>query len=193
MKKKLALLLAILCLLTVFTACGKEEKSGPSKQITLRIGSYNIKHGDWANLKMETIGEVIKEANLDIVGVQEVDYKTTRVFMMDQPKLLSEATGLQYYAFCPATDYKGGQYGTLILSKYPIVSHEVIPLESGDSEKRTLGHAVIDVDGWKFDFFNTHLSNNSAGNGADLRSQQFDKIAENIRRQVAGTLKIDAE
>ena len=40
---------------------------------------------------------------------------------------------------------QGGQYGTLILSKYPIVSSEVIPLESWDKEARSLGHAVIDL------------------------------------------------
>ena len=141
---------------------------------TIRIGSYNIKHGADANLNMTIIANVIKSQNLDIVGIQEVDCKTTRVKNVDQPARLAKAAGMPYYVFVRAIDYKGGQYGTLILSKYPIVSSEVIPLESWDKEGRSLGHAVIDIEGYQFDFFNTHLSYEDK----NLRKEQFFEVSE---------------
>lgn len=141
---------------------------------TLRIGSYNIKHAADANLNLQTIANVIKEAKLDIVGVQEVDLRTSRSDRMDQPRQLAALAEMPYYVFVRAIDYQGGQYGTLILSKYPIVSSEVIPLESWDKEARALGHAVIDVEGTQIDFFNTHLSFEDK----TLRGLQFLEVSE---------------
>lgn len=144
---------------------------------TIRIGSYNIKHAADANLNLKTIAQVIKEANLDIVGLQEIDYKTTRSKKVDQPAKLAEYAEMPYYVFVRGIDYQGGQYGTLILSKYPIISSEVIPLESWDKEGRALGHAVIDLGGKQFDFFNTHLSYEDK----TLRGLQFAEVAEKTK------------
>ncbi len=141
---------------------------------TIRIGSYNIKHAADAKLNLKTIAKVITDANLDIVGVQEVDLRTTRSNGIDQPRMLADAANMPYYVFVRGIDYQGGQYGTLILSKYPIVSSEVIPLESWDKEARSLGHAVIDIDGRQIDFFNTHLSFEDR----TLRQQQFFEVSE---------------
>lgn len=152
----------------------KEEVKMPT---TLRIGSYNIKHGADANLNLQTIAQVIKDADLDIVGLQEIDYKTTRSKKADQPAKLAEYAEMPYYVFVRGIDYQGGQYGTLILSKYPIVSSEVIPLESWDKEARSLGHAVIDVNGIQIDFFNTHLSYEDK----TLRGLQFAEGAEKTK------------
>ena len=58
---------------------------------TIRIGSYNIKHGADANLNLTTIANVIKSQNLDIVGVQEVDLRTKRANGIDQPRMLADA------------------------------------------------------------------------------------------------------
>ncbi len=149
----------------------KEEETMPT---TLRIGSYNIKHAADANLNLNTIAKVIKDAKLDIVGVQEVDYRTKRSNYIDQPRALAEAAEMPYYVFVHAIDYQGGEYGTLVLSKYPIISSEVIPLESWDKEARALGHAVIDVNGRQIDFFNTHLSFEDKS----LRGLQFFEISE---------------
>jgi len=151
----------------------KEEIQMPA---TLRIGSYNIKHAADANLNLNTIAKVITDANLDIVGLQEVDYLTTRSKKIDQPKKLSELTGMPYYVFVRAIDYQGGQYGTLILSKYPIISSEIIPLESWNKEQRALGHVVIDLGGRQIDFFNTHLSYEDRS----LRGLQFLEVSEKL-------------
>lgn len=141
---------------------------------TIRIGSYNIKHAADAKLNLKTIAKVITDNNLDIVGIQEVDLRTRRSNGIDQPRMLAEYADMPYYVFVRGIDYQGGQYGTLILSKYPIVSSEVIPLESWDKEGRALGHAVIDLGGFQFDFFNTHLSYEDKA----LRTEQFFEVSE---------------
>lgn len=148
----------------------KEEASMPK---TIRIGSYNIKHAADANLDLNTIAGVIRSQDLDIVGLQEVDMRTKRSNYIDQPRALADAAEMPYYLFIRAIDYQGGEYGTLILSKYPITSSEVIPLESWDKEGRALGHAVIDIDGMRLDFFNTHLSYEDK----TLRGLQFNEVA----------------
>ena len=150
------------------------ETTQEEVKMTLRIGSYNIKHAADAKLNLNTIAKVITDADLDIVGVQEVDYRTSRSNGIDQPRMLADAAGMPYYVFVRAIDYQGGQYGTLILSKYPIVSSEVIPLESWTKEARALGHAVIDVNGTQIDFFNTHLSYEDK----TLRTEQFFEVSE---------------
>ena len=141
---------------------------------TLRVCSYNIKHGADVGLDMSVIAKDITDLSLDIVGFQEIDQKTSRVNGLDTMKALSEASGYKYYAFAKAINYKGGEYGTGILSRYPIVEFEVIKLDSGSEEQRCVGHAVIDVDGVYFDFFNTHLSFESL----DLRTKQYKQLAE---------------
>jgi endonuclease/exonuclease/phosphatase family metal-dependent hydrolase len=56
-------------------------------------------------------------------------------------------------------DFDGGEYGTAILSRYPILSFEVTRLAGGDGcEPRSIGHAVIEVNGQRIDYYNTHLT-----------------------------------
>lgn len=143
---------------------------------SLKVGSYNIKHGADAGLDMSVIAADITSLNLDIVGLQEIDQLTRRVGGMDTMKRLSEATGYKYYAFARAIDYQGGEYGTAVLSRYPIISFETHPLESAGYEARSAGHAVIEIEGVRIDFFNTHLSFEDKA----IRKKQFAQLAELI-------------
>jgi endonuclease/exonuclease/phosphatase family metal-dependent hydrolase len=152
-------------------------KNNPLAGLMLKIGSYNIKAGAVVRYDMSVIASDITSFGLDVVGLQEIDMKTTRSGGIDTIKLLSEATGYQYYKFTRAIDYRGGQYGTAILSRHPIISSETIQLDAGNKEGRSIGHAIISVDGINIDFCNTHLSYESA----DLRAGQF--------KQLAGLLK----
>ena len=142
--------------------------------MTLRIASYNIQHGQDAGLDMAVIAEDILSAQPDIVGLQEVDVCTSRVHGRDTLSELAAALGWEHYRFCRAIDFAGGEYGTAILSRYPILSFKVIPLPcEGAREERSVGHAVIDAKGECVDFFNTHLSVESDV----LRIPQFDALA----------------
>jgi endonuclease/exonuclease/phosphatase family metal-dependent hydrolase len=145
---------------------------------TLKVGSYNIKTGVMVKYNMPLIANDITSLGLDIVGFQEIDQFTTRSGGIDTVKLLCEATGYKYGMFSRAIDYKGGQYGTAILSRYPIKSFEVIQLDAASFEGRSAGHAVIDVNGVSVDFFNTHLSYESTV----LRSGQFNQLAGLLKK-----------
>lgn len=141
---------------------------------SLRVGTYNICHAAYADGDLQKIGGVIRETGLDICGIQEIEYKSTRVGGANQPKLLSEACGLPYYRFVRAIDYADGYYGTMILSRFPIVGFSMEELESGASERRAVGHAVLDFGTQPLDFFCTHLSVESP----ELRAPQFSRLSE---------------
>ena len=141
----------------------------------LRVASYNIRHGHDAGLDMAVIAKEILAIMPDVVGLQEVDVRTERVHFRDTLAELARAAGFAHYAFCRAIDFAGGEYGTAMLSRYPIRSFDVIPLPGeGAREMRSVGHAVLDADGERVDFFNTHLSVESHA----LRTPQFSAIAE---------------
>lgn len=159
---------AVAAAVMFLAGCDKDAEA------TIRVGSYNILHGAEVNLDMSVIAKDITEMNLDVVGMQEIDQKTDRVKGLDTMKALSDASGYPHYAFARAIDFQGGEYGTGILSRYPIVLFEVIPLESGQHESRALGHAVIEVQGKRLDFFNTHLSYEDKA----TRTQQFKTLSD---------------
>lgn len=146
---------------------------GDAAPLTLRVGTYNIRHGADVGLDFSVLARDIRELKLDVVGLQEVDQKTGRVKGADTLRALSEASGMKYSAFARAIPLAGGEYGTGILSRHPIKSFRVIPLDSGTKEARSIGHAVIDAGGRKIHVFNTHLSYESKG----LRAGQFRQIA----------------
>lgn len=138
-----------------------------------RIASYNIYHGGLVDMHMDVLGADIAEVGADIVGVQEVDQFAARSGSVDTVRLLSESSGLPYYAFARSIPFQGGEYGTAILSRYPILSFTVTPLASGTSEPRTVGYAVLDVDGQRVHFFNTHLTLVSD----ELRAEELSQIS----------------
>lgn len=143
-------------------------------EVMLKIASYNIRHGADVNMNMQIIANDIKGLDIDVVGLQEIDQNCKRSNYIDTMLELSEKTGMPYYAFAKGIDLGAGEYGTGMLSKYPIVSFERTALESGDKEQRAIGHAVLDVEGTLVHFFNTHLSYESK----ELREKQFAQIAE---------------
>ncbi len=129
-------------------------EAGPvSMDITLV--SLNIKHGAEG---LETIAAVLRELSPDIVGMQEVDVFCERSGYVDEVTELARLAGYPYHAFARAIPLGSGEYGTAILSRFPIESFDVTPLDSGYGEPRALGHAVIDAEGIRLDVFVTHLS-----------------------------------
>ena len=125
---------------------------------SIRIGTYNIWHGERVKDDVGAIGRALADMEIDIAGIQEVDVGTARMNGMDTLAMIAEAGGYPYYAFAKAFDLGGGGYGTAIVSKYPILSAESEALPSGEYEPRAYGHAVIDINGKRIDFFNTHAS-----------------------------------
>ncbi|MFC2946828.1 endonuclease/exonuclease/phosphatase family protein [Virgibacillus sediminis] len=165
------LLLAMLIVMTFFgnhvAGAQKADKPTGSSE-KLKIMSYNIHHavGEDGRLDLERIAEVIEDANADIIGLQEVDnHWSSRSDFQDQASLLAERLGM-FYTYAANLDVEPAeegeprrQYGTAILSKYPILKSENHSLTRvGDTEQRGLLEAVINVKGSHVHVFNTHLA-----------------------------------
>ena len=129
------------------------EKTAVSTEIV--VATFNIKH---CAEGIDEVAAAIREVSADIIGLEEVDVNCSRSGNTDEPAELARAAGYPYYAFAKAISLGGGEYGTALLSRYRIESFEVIPLDSGNSEKRSVGHAVVYVEGIKLDLLVTHLS-----------------------------------
>ena len=159
----------------------------------LKIGSYNIANGREIKWDFKLLADDIVENGLDIVGVQEVDQFCNRSKKSDTMKLLKEYTGMKYQAFFKCMDYDGGEYGTAILSRYPILETYELELKDGSMvERRLLTFAKIDVDGIEINFFNTHLTIASVV----IRADEFKTVSENVNNKekciLVGDFNVDS-
>ncbi len=186
MKKVLSILLVKLLSFGAYglTSCNNKSEgtSINNQEQVLKIGSFNIAAARQVNKDLKVLAEDVIQQGLDIVGFQEVDFNASRSNYVDFMKELSEHTGYKYYQFFEALDFQSfyspstGSYGIGILSKYPIKSTENIRLTEPDKSKklegRTLGRAVIEVNGKEINFFTTHLSFLIA----DARETEFKRL-----------------
>ncbi len=131
-----------------------------AQPIKLRILTYNIQIGrapggsysDPSAARLDRAANVIKNAEPDIAGLQEVDCKTERSgASIDQLAELSRQTGLLPF-FAPKIKLPGGDYGIGVLSKTAPIQMRSVLME-GSSHTRVL--QILEFE--QFIFFNTHL------------------------------------
>lgn len=138
----------------------------------LRVMTYNIRHGELAEL--ETLAQVIRDQEPDLIAVQEVDVGVTRSNTVDQARELGRLTGLEH-AFFPALQYEDGLYGVAVLSRWPIKGTDLYYLSS-TGEQRILAIARVHAQRLgPINFAVTHL-----GLGADERRIQAGEIAGHL-------------
>ena len=146
----------------------------PAISMQLTFATLNIKHGEEG---LDKVADAIRDISPDIIGLEEVDVNCERSGYIDEPAELARLAGYSYYAFSKAIPLGDGEYGTAILSRYPIEDFEVTSLESGRGENRSVGHAVIHINGLKVDALVTHLSYDSRS----LRIEQMEAIADMLK------------
>lgn len=139
---------------------GNQDDAEGSK--TLRVMTYNIHHAAGMDEKvdLERIAAIIDAEDPDVVALQEVDSKTTRVKGSDQPAELAKLTGMNVH-YAPAFDLLGGQYGQAVLSKAPIRDVQVVQLPRLKDEQRIAIVATISHPSGDFRFVATHLTHNN--------------------------------
>ncbi len=152
----------------------------------VNVLTYNIHSGIGTDgqFNLERIGEVIRSSNADIVGLNEVDclfHKRSKG--MDEPLWLSNylqmhytfAPGIRNSSFLP---WKKGGFGNVLLSKFPIVSMETIPLIGWmeREEPRSLLKACIDTGTGILQVAVTHLGLNEKS-----RKIQMDKVLASLQ------------
>ncbi|WP_042221564.1 endonuclease/exonuclease/phosphatase family protein [Oceanobacillus manasiensis] len=157
--------LSILLVFSMSTSAFADGK-GYGKAVGVNVMSYNIYHGVGLDgtLSLERIADVIRDAEAEIIGIQEVDrFYGERSDFQDQAKELAELLNY-HYVYGANLDLEPGegqknnrQYGTAILSKYPIIDSENIFLSSFGKEQRGLLRAKVNVRGIHVNVYNTHL------------------------------------
>ena len=158
----------------------------------INVATYNICHGRYADLDWSRIASAIQEADADIVGLQEIDMGTNRIGGLDTVAALTAATGLTHALFVPAMDFDGGQYGTAILSRYPIAAAEYHPLPSAHYEPRAFGCVTLDLgEGRTVAFLNTHLSYESAEQQSIQMAYLADWMAGHLPADIPAVLTGD--
>lgn len=191
MRTVITLYIAFVAFSGLYT-CKESGKSGGNENLeisekdstgeaSVTVLSYNIHHSNPPSrpdyIDTAAIAEVIKKSDADIVGLQEVDVYTERSGTeLHMAGKLAELSGMDYFYFSKAIDYKGGAYGTAILSKYPLSDTLTINLPSAEgTEPRVLSVATVTLDnGYKFHFANTHLDYTDAANNLD----QAERVAQ---------------
>ncbi len=155
---------------------------------TLRVMTYNIHHANppasATTIDVNTIANIIKLQNPDLVALQEIDVNNTRSgTSLNEAAELGRLTGLKYY-FAKTIDYAGGEYGVAILSKYTmeITKNNPLPTAAGTGgEARVLATAQIALpDGKKIVFACTHLDAQPAETN---RLLQINKIVEILQAE----------
>ena len=143
----------------------------------LRVVVYNIHAGKDAS-RVDNVGRVaslIGERKTDIALLQEVDRKTTRSGNVDQLAELQRLTGMNG-VFGKALDFQGGEYGIAVLSRWPVKTLEVIPLQTpADSEQRIA--LVVETNGLRI--MNTHLD---ASDPDAIRLTQLETLAAAVKK-----------
>ena len=158
----------------------------------ITTATYNVCHGHYAELKWSRLAEVIRISKADIVGMQEIDIRTNRIGGQDMLRCLTQETGLAHSLFVPAMDFDGGQYGTAILSRYPLSKTCVIPLPSSGYEPRSFGCVTVQPpESAPIAFLNTHLSYESQKQQT-LQAKEIRKwMEENLSPAVPALLTAD--
>ena len=122
--------------------------------------TYNIYHGEDANggSNLDAIAGTINFLKPDLVALQEVDNKTTRVKGLDLTAELSKRTGMQGI-FGKAMDYAGGEYGEAVLCRHEVLEVKDNPLpHTANAEPRAALEVHVKLPGGEqIVFVGTHL------------------------------------
>ena len=135
-------------------------KSPDITPVVLRVMTYNIHHAEGLDGKidLQRIANVIRQSNADAVALQEVDKNTERTGGINMPAELARLTGMNVAFGANLDNYQGGQYGTAILSRFPIESHENHRLKQvRKGEQRGVLMSVLKMAQGQLLFACTHL------------------------------------
>ncbi len=184
-------ILPVVALATLLTGCATQRVPATSDARVVRVMVYNIHAGkDAAGVdNLSAVAALVRESNVDLALLQEVDQGTRRSGNTDQPAVLAERTGF-HVAFGSALDYDGGEYGVAILSRWPITFDTLIhlPVEppqaraGGSHEPRGALRADVASPFGRITVFNTHID---ASAGDHYRLQEARTVAGLVSQALA--------
>lgn len=145
------------------------------KSKSIKVISYNIHYGVNSHKQpnLKKIISFLQNTNADIICLQEVDNKTFRALLQNQPDCLKKNL-LMEYKYTTTENFFPGQTGNMILSRFPIISFEDYLLPSNQYQRK-IQQAMIETPLGNIVVFNTHL-----GLSKSIRSQQIKAIVKLI-------------
>jgi len=157
MKRKNALLILLMLWPLGFGAMCQDSVDSTR---VLRILSFNIYHGETmrGDFDLEQLARVIRQADPDLVALQEVDLYTGRSSGRDLASELGLLTRM-VPLFGRAMPFDGGEYGEGILSRYSFLSsrNHALPAGEGKEPRSALEVRVILKSGDTIAFVGTHF------------------------------------
>lgn len=181
MRKNILFFALMFLMVALVASCAEKLALSSDGKRQLTVMTYNIHHAnppskqETGEIDIDAIVNVIRKENPDLVALQEVDVNTERSGKVNQAAVIAEKLGMHSF-FGRAIDHDGGEYGVAILSKYPLLEAQVIPLpEDADpkAEDRVIATATVKLPGGlAIRFGSTHLDVRSAEN----RDQQVRAI-----------------
>lgn len=141
----------------------------------LRVMAYNIHQGVSADMRMdlEAIADVIARENPDVVVLNEVNRARVTSGFVDTLPFISRRLGMRYVF---GANYRDGQYGNALLSRYPILAWANTHYAHNTTELRGLLRVVIAAPGGPITFYATHLDHLS-GPGHARAAQVAEALA----------------
>lgn len=136
----------------------------------LRLLTYNI-HGARGIDKVRDfrrIGEFLKKEELDVVLIQEMD---TRFFdrSTDQDIADMQTDHFPYFIAAPTIYTSHGWYGNALLSRYPVMSSNIIDISSVGKEPRNILEVILKTPAGDIHVVNTHKGLNPLERGRQMR------------------------
>jgi endonuclease/exonuclease/phosphatase family metal-dependent hydrolase len=151
----------------------------------LTVMSYNIHHANPPSklgvIDLDAIIAVIRSENPDIVALQEVDVNTGRSGRLNQAAVIAEKLRMNF-VFGKAIDYDGGEYGLVILSKYPILNTAIhkLPTDSASKgEPRIFLTARVSLPkGREVLFGSTHLDSDADPLNRNMQINEVNRLSQ---------------
>ncbi len=188
--------------ITVFADAGANDLIPGAEVSRLRIGAYNIAHGrgsgsnNWAGgdeaerlARLRKIAGFLRDANLDVVVLNEVDFDSSWSFRVNQAEFLACEAGFPFRTEQRNIDVEvpffSWRFGNAVLSKYPISAAQLVEYPAYSQWEAVLGGkkngllCTIDVSPQRqVRVMAVHLSHRSEA----VRIQSAQKIQREERR-----------
>jgi endonuclease/exonuclease/phosphatase family metal-dependent hydrolase len=173
---------------------------------SLRVGTWNIagaRREGTNRVDLDAVVAGVRALGVDLLAVQEVDRQLARSGRTDQPAMIAQALGTDWFwSYAPALvgddfrplsgpDPGGPAYGNLLVSRLPLerVEHLRFP-PAGGGEQRSALLASIQVGSRSVTAAATHLSNRQGHNVRQLRELQALAGSRAAPRLLVGDLNL---
>ena len=172
------------------TAPGPAAAAGPARAV--RVLTYNLHFGfdvrGWSDL--EAAARAIEATGAEVVGLEEVSRGWYVNGSTDMLAWLQRRLRMPYARFAGASD---AIWGNAVLSRYPIVAGEVVPLpREGVPLRRNALRVELDLGaGRRLQVVVTHLHHLEGPDGARVRLAQLRPLLERVAGQPATVLMGD--